>query len=96
MKLDIRAFTIAQTVAAAILYVVCSFLVGFFPEMAARLAGYIFHADLSGMMRSISVSGFVIGLLALSIGWGLLSLMMASVYNCLAKNAESSPTQKPR
>ena len=87
MKLNIRAFTIAMTVAAAILYVVCSFFVGFLPDAAMSLAGNILHMDLSGIMRPISVSGFVIGLVAISIGWGLLSLIMASFYNSLIKNA---------
>jgi hypothetical protein len=85
VKLNIRAFAIAQTVAAAILYVVCSFFVGFFPETAMSLAGNILHMNLSGVMRPLSVSSFIVGLLAVSIGWGLLSLIMASVYNCLKK-----------
>ena len=87
MKLNIKAFTIAMTVAAAILYVVCSFFVNFLPETAMSLAGNILHMDLSGIMRPFSLSGFVVGLLAVSIGWGLLSLIMASVYNSLTKNA---------
>ena len=86
MKLNIRAFTIAMTVAAAILFLVCSLLVGFLPDTAVSLARYAFHTDLSGIMRPFSVSGFIIGLLVLSIGWGLLSLIMASIYNSLTKN----------
>ncbi len=87
MKLNITAFTIAMTVAASILFLVCSFLVGFLPETAVRLARYAFHTDLSGIMRPFSVSGFIVGLLVLSIGWGLLSLIMASIYNSLTKSA---------
>lgn len=87
MKLNIRAFTIAMTVTAAILYLACSFLVGFLPETTVSLARYAFHADLSGIMRQFSAGGFVTGLLLVSVGWGLLSLIMASIYNRLAKNA---------
>lgn len=86
MKLNIRAFAIAQTVAAAILFVVCSFFVGFLPEATVSLTRYAFHADLSGIMRPFSVSGFIVGLLLVSIGWGLLSLIIASIYNSLTKN----------
>lgn len=89
MKLNIRAFAIAMTVAAAILYVVCSFFVGFLPETAVSLARYALHLDLSGIMRPLSVSSFIVGLLIVSIGWGLLSLIMASVYNSLTKNKEN-------
>jgi hypothetical protein len=94
MKLNTRAFAIAQTVAAAILYLVCSFFVAFLPEAAARLGGYAFHADLSGIMRPLSVSSFAVGLLVVSIGWGLLALIMASVYNGLTKDAASNQTQR--
>lgn len=92
MRLNIRAFAIAHTVTAALLYVLCSILVAFFPDAAARLAGSAFHADLSGIMRPINMSGFVVGLLIVSIGWGLLSLIVASVYNSLAKSAASNQT----
>ena len=87
MKLNIRAYAIAQTVAAAILFVVCSVFVGFLPEASVEFTRYALHTDLSGIMRPINVSGFVVGLLAVSIGWGFLSLIMASVYNGLTKSA---------
>ncbi len=86
MKLNLRAFAIAQTVAAAILFAVCSFFVGLFPETAVSLARYALHTDLSSIMRPFSASGFIVGLLVVSIGWGLLSLIMVSVYNSLTKN----------
>jgi len=87
MKLNIRAFAIAHTVTAAILFGVCSFFVGFLPETTVSFTRYAFHTDLSGIMRPFSVSGFIVGLLVVSIGWGLLSLIIASIYNSLAKNA---------
>ncbi len=87
MKLNIRAFGIAQAAIAAILFIICSLLVNFLPEMATSLARYIFHADLSGIMRPVSIGDFIIGLLLFSIGFGLLSLVAASIYNCLAKDA---------
>lgn len=87
MKLNIKAFTIAMTVAAAILFVVCSLLVGLLPDATTSLTRYAFHTDLSGIMRPFSVAGFVVGLLLVSIGWGLLSLIFASVYNSLTKSA---------
>ena len=93
MKLTIRAFVIAQTVVAAILFIVCSFFVGFAPDATIHFTRYAFHTDLSGIMRPLSVSGFVVGLLIVSIGWGLLSLIMASVYNGLTKNAAPYQTR---
>ena len=82
MKLNIKAFACAQTVAAAILFVVCSFFVGFLPDQTLSFSRYAFHTDLSGIMRPLSIGGFIVGLLVTSLGWGLLSLIMASIYNC--------------
>jgi uncharacterized membrane protein YhdT len=87
MKLNIRAFAIAQAVAATILFIVCAFFVGFLPDATTSFTKYALHADLSGIMRPLSFGGFIIGLLVVSIGWGLFSLIMASVYNSLTKNA---------
>lgn len=87
MKLNIRAFAIAQTVAAAILFIVCAFFVGFLPDATMSFTKYALHADLSGIMRPFNLGGFIVGLLVTSIGWGLLSLIIASVYNSLTKNA---------
>ena len=94
MKLNIRAFTIAQTVVAAILFTVCSFFVGFLPDATLSFTRYAFHTDLSGIMRPLNVGGFIVGLLVTSFGWGLLSLIMASVYNGLTKSATSNQTQQ--
>ena len=87
MKLDIRAFAIAHTIIAAILFGVCSFFVGFLPDATTSFTRYAFHTDLSGIMRPFSVSGFIVGWIVVSIGWGLCSLIMASIYNSLTKNA---------
>ena len=87
MKLNVGAFSLAQTVAAAIVYAICSFFVGFLPGTAANLAGYALHVNLSGIMQPIDLGGFIIGLLVVSIGWGLLSLVAAVVYNSLAQKA---------
>lgn len=86
MKLNIRAFAIAHTVVAAILWVVCSFFVGLLPGATMGFTKYALHADVSGIMRPFSVGGFIVGLLVVSLGWGLLALIAASVYNSLAKN----------
>ena len=85
MKLNIRAFACAQTVTVAILFVVCSFFVRFLPDQTLSFTRYALHTDLSGIMRPLSIGGFIVGLLVTSLGWGLLSLIMASIYNSRAE-----------
>ena len=83
MRLNVGAFFAAQTSAAAILYAVCSLFVAFLPDVSLRIAEYAFHADLSNLTRPFGFGAFVAGLLLVSLGWGLLSLLAASVYNSL-------------
>ena len=82
MKLNIKAYATAHAITAAILFAVCSFFVGFLPDQTLSFTRYAFHTDLSGVMRPLSIGGFIVGLLVTSLGWGLLSLIMASIYNC--------------
>ena len=86
MKLNTSAFTIAQMVAAAIFYVVCSLFVSISPTRAMSILGNLFHMDLSGTMRTFSLGGVIVGLLVSTIGWGLLSLIMVRTYNSLIRN----------
>lgn len=81
MKPNIRAFACAQPVTAAILFVVCSFFVGFLPDQTRSFARDAFHPALAGIMGPLSIGGFIVGLLVTSPGGGLLSLIMASIYN---------------
>lgn len=87
MKLNIRAFAIAQTVAAAILFIVCALFFGLFSDASMNFTKYAFHTDLSGIMKPFDFGGFIVGLLVFSLGFGLLSLAAASIYNSLTKNA---------
>lgn len=86
MKLDVRAYAIAQAIAAAILFIVCAFFVGFLPDASLKFTKYAFHTDLSGIMRPLDFGGFIVGLLVFSVGFGLLSLAAASIYNRLTTN----------
>ena len=81
MKLNIKAYATAHAITAAILFAVCSSFVGFLPDQTLSFTRYAFHTDLSGVMRPLSLGGFIVGLLVTSLGWGLLSLIMASIYN---------------
>ena len=81
MKLNIKAYATAHTITAAILFAICSFFVGFLPDQTLSFTRYAFHTDLSGIMRPLSIGGFIVGLLVASLGWGLLALIMAGIYN---------------
>lgn len=81
MKLNVKAYATAHALTAAILFVVCSLFVGFLPDQTLSFTRYALHTDLSGIMRPLTINGFIVGLVVASLGCGLLSLIMASIYN---------------
>lgn len=86
-KFNVRAVAVTQAVVGAILFLVCSLLVVFLPEATAKFSVFAFHADLTGAMRPVSFVGFIVGLFAFALGFGLVSALAAGLYNNLTKNA---------
>lgn len=86
-KFNVRAVAVTQTVVGAILFLVCSLIVVLFPDAAAKFTAFAFHTDLTGVVRPLSFIGFVVGLFAFSLGFGMVSALAAGLYNNLTKNA---------
>lgn len=86
-KLNARAVGVTLALVGAVLFLACSLLAVLFPEAAAKFTVFAFHTDLTGMMRSVSLGGFVVGLIASSLGFGLIAWLAAGLYNSLTKNA---------
>ena len=86
-KLNARAVGVTLAVVGAVLFLVCSLLVVLFPDAAARFTVFAFHTDLTGVMRPPSFGGFVVGLFASSLGFGLIAALAAGLYNNLTKSA---------
>jgi hypothetical protein len=85
MKLDIRAFAIASAIVAAILFVVCAFFVAIAPKETTAVAGHLIHADLSGIMRSLTWGNFFGGLVGWTFGTAIVAGATAWLYNRLAR-----------
>lgn len=78
-----RSIFIATAVMSALAYIICVVFIVLAPQATMTFFGYIFHADLSSIARSVSVDGFFIGLLAWSLGTGLYAALIARLYNRL-------------
>ncbi|HRH40840.1 MAG TPA: DUF5676 family membrane protein [Pyrinomonadaceae bacterium] len=85
-RINVRAIAVTQSFVGAILFLVCSLLVVFLPEATAKFTAFAFHTDLTKVMKPLNFSGFLIGLFAFSLGFGLVSALAAGVYNNLTKN----------
>ena len=83
MRLDTRAFGLAAGAAAAILFLVCALAVAVAPDATTAFAGDLIHADLSGIARNLTLTTFVIGLVAWPVGTALSFWFVAALYNRL-------------
>ena len=86
MRLDVRALTNAGAVVAAVIFVVCALFVALAPEAAMSFAGFLLHADLSGLARDrVTWGNFFGGLASFSALFAVVYGASGWVYNRLAR-----------
>lgn len=87
MKHNPVATANAAAATIAIVYLVCRFLVGLFPDLMMSIAKSWFHGiditKISGW--NLSIESFIIGIISASISAWLVGYLFASVYNYFAK-----------
>lgn len=84
MRLDARAFALAAGFTAALLFVICALGVAIAPGATTAFAGMLIHADLSGIIRTLTFGTFVGGLICWTLGTTLAFWFMGVAYNRLA------------
>ena len=85
MRINPTKFALAGVITAAVFWVLCSVLVFILPNMMMNMSGHMIHANLSHMNWTLSLTGFVIGLISWSIIAGLFGWILAYLYNLLVK-----------
>jgi hypothetical protein len=83
MNIDGNKIGISSAVSFGILWLVCSAAVYFIPQPIMKITGHMMHADLSAVGWTLTVSGFVTGLLAWAAIAGVSGWLIASIYNRL-------------
>ena len=81
MRLEMRAFAIAGGLTAAVLFTICAAAVAVAPEATTAFAGTLIHADLSGIMRTLTWGSFALGLVTWTVGTALVFGLVAAAYN---------------
>ncbi len=81
MKLEATKLALAAAMAAAVLWTICSALVAIMPGSMMGASGSMVHADLSAMSWSMSLVGFVVGLILWSLSSAVLGWLIATFYN---------------
>lgn len=83
MKINAFKLSISTAAVFAVVWVICSLFVMGAPQAMMQMTGHMVHADFSHMNWQLNFSGLVVGLLAWSIGAGLIAGATAVVYNRL-------------
>jgi len=81
MKLNSANFALAASLTTAIVWVACSFLVVMLPQATMIASGDMIHMDIQNMMWSLTLSGFIKGLILWSLSVGLSACIFAVIYN---------------
>ena len=87
MSLNIRAIALSAGLTAAALFVICAAAVAVAPEATTKFAGFLIHADLTGLSRPLSLGNFIGGLAAWPVGTALTVGFAAWLYNRLGARA---------
>jgi hypothetical protein len=87
--LNARAFGFAAGTIAAALTTICALALVIAPQATTSLASTLIHLDLSQMSRSLTWSGYFTGLIAWTIGAGLVFWAAAALYNRFSARAQS-------
>jgi hypothetical protein len=84
MMLNIRAFGFAAATMAAALFTICAAGVATAPGAMTQLAGFLIHVDMTGFVRNLTWASFFGGVVAWSLGVGLLFASIGALYNLYA------------
>ena len=83
-KLNVRSLFLATTIITGIAYLVCVLFLIVTPQITMAFFSYVLHANLTGIIRSVTWGSFIVGLLVWSVGIGLYAAFVAHLYNKLS------------
>lgn len=81
-------FAAACAVTAAVLWSICSALVVAVPHGMMQMTGHMFHLDLAQLTWTMTTTGFLVGLVSWNAFSGVAGLMLAAIYNRLARSED--------
>lgn len=83
MKLDAVKFGYAVAIVSAISWAICSLFVMLIPGRMMMMRGDMMHENMAGAGWTLTVTGFLIGLVVWSLVAGVFAWAIAAVYNRL-------------
>ena len=84
LRLSVRSLFLATAIITGIAYLICILFLAVAPQATMTFFSYALHANLSGIIRSVTWESFIVGLLVWSVGTGLYAALVARLYNKLS------------
>ena len=84
MKVNSTGFAAALAITTVILWLGCSLLVWFSPEMMMSMTGHMIHLDLSEFGWQLTASGVFFGLVSWTLIAAISGWLIAAIYNRIA------------
>ncbi len=84
MSLKPIALANASAATAAVLWIICSLFVSSMPSMMMDMTGHMLHADLTSQMWTMTMIGFVFGLILWAVTCWITGWLLATFYNKFA------------
>ena len=83
-RLNVRSLFLATAITTGIAYLVCVLFLTVAPQATMAFFSYVLHANLTGIIRSVTWGSFIVGLIVWSVGIGLYAAFVARLYNKLS------------
>lgn len=83
MKCDANKLFLATAGAFAIIWIICSALVAIAPGQMLGMSGHMIHADIGALSWTLTLGGFVFGLILWSAWAGATAWLIGTIYNKL-------------
>jgi hypothetical protein len=85
MKLDANKLGISLGGATALLWIICSTLVAVLPSPMMAITGHMFHANMQELDWTLTLAGFIVGLVSWTICGAATGWLTAKIYNRLSE-----------
>lgn len=89
MKLDPGRLAIAFGGTTAVLWVICSALVALLPGISMTMSGHMLHMDASAYTWTLSLGGFLFGLIIWTISAAVAGWLIALIYNATGSSGSA-------
>ena len=83
MKLDANKLALSFGSAAIFLWVICSALVALLAGPMMSMTGHMLHADMGGLNWTLTIAGFLVGLVSWTVWAALAGWLIGWFYNHL-------------